>query len=206
MSILLVGCNKSSDHTGDSNDGSINEEDASSLNKDSNSTDGSEDEDSQPTVEVTTGSTELVSRKIEGMDSEVEVINYDIQPYDISYQLDTRFGEPKVHNSKISYSIQDEKYKITLEIIEATDLDRAVSNIQEDYAAEDLEEKGELENTPLEENHLKGKMQFFAYPIKGFYAYEIDDHVLVITYQYPEEGGDGMGPLLEALRKSLTVS
>ena len=44
-----------------------------------------------------------------------------------------------------------------------------------------------------------------AHPVKGFIAYEIDEHVLVITFQYPIEGADAMYPLLEDLRKSIHV-
>jgi len=62
-----------------------------------------------------------------------------------------------------------------------------------------------LESTPLEENDLVGKMQFYGDPVKGFFAYEIDEHVLVITFQYSVEGADSMHPLLEDLRKSIHV-
>jgi hypothetical protein len=94
---------------------------------------------------------------------------------------------------------------LTEGVIEHTSLEQAVSSLQERFESEGYEDKGELESTPLEENGLRGEMQFFTYPVKGFYAYEIDEHVLVITYQYPGEAEDGMHPLLESLRKSIKV-
>ena len=140
---------------------------------------------------------------------EVKVINYHIQPYGIAYQLDEAFGVPEVSSNKITYSTEYD-YKITLEMIEHTNLEKAVSNLQERFEAEGYEEvfrEGyELKSTPVEENGLIGKTQFYGdHPMEGFIVYEIDEHALVITFQYPIEGADGMNPLLESLRKSIKV-
>jgi hypothetical protein len=159
----------------------------------------------ETSMEIHTGSTETVIRNNEGQDQEIKVINYHITTYGIAYQLDEVFGVPEVINNQINYSTQYDDYKITLEMIEHTNLEKSVSNLQERFETEGFEEKFELESTPLEENELTGKMQFYVYPVKGFIAYEIDEHVLVITFQYPEEGGDGMYPLLKDLRKSIHV-
>ncbi|WP_085990982.1 hypothetical protein [Oceanobacillus senegalensis] len=80
-----------------------------------------------------------------------------------------------------------------------------VSSLQEKYEAEGYEEKGELVNAPIEENGLTGEMQYYAYPVNGFYVYGVDGHVLVITYVYPLVGGDRMLPLLEGFRKSIRL-
>jgi len=159
----------------------------------------------ETSMEIHTGSTETVIRKNEGSDQEIKVINYHIQTYGIAYQLDESFGVPEVSNNQITYSTQYNDYKITLEMMEHTNLEKSVSNLQERYETEGFEENFELESTPLEENELMGKMQFYVYPVKGFIAYEIYEHVLVITFQYPEEGGDSMYPLLEDLGKSIHV-
>ena len=161
--------------------------------------------DKDTNMEFHTGSSETIIRNVEGRDLEIEVINYHIQAYGIAYQLDEVFGVPEVSNNKITYSTQYD-YKITLEMIEHTNLEKAVSNLQERFETEGYEESFELESTPVEENGLIGKIQFFGhYPVKGFIAYEINEHALVITFQYPAEGGDGMYPLLETLRKSIKV-
>ena len=159
----------------------------------------------ETSMEIHTGSTETVIRNNEGQDQEIKVINYLITTYGIAYQLDEVFGVPEVINNQINYSSQNAGYKITLEMIEHTNLEKSVSNLQERFETEGFEEKFELESTPLEENELIGKMQFYGYPVKGFIAYEIDEHVLVITFQFSVEGADSMYPLLEDLRKSIHV-
>ncbi|MEK4404859.1 hypothetical protein MKZ26_10595 [Sporosarcina sp. FSL K6-6792] len=164
------------------------------------------DENEETNMEIHTGSSETVIRNVEGMDLEIKVINYHIQPYGIAYQLDEVFGAPKMSSNQITYSTQDDDYKITLEMIEYTNLEKAVSNLQEGFETEGYEESYELKSTPVEENGLLGKIQFYGdHPMKGFIAYEIDEHALVITFQYPIEGTDAMNPLLETLRKSIKV-
>ena len=140
---------------------------------------------------------------------EVKVINYLIQPYGIAYQMDEFLGVPEVSNNQITYSTEFD-YKISLEMIEHANLEKAVSNLQERFETEGYEESFEegyeLKSTPVEENGLIGKTQFYGdHPMKGFIAYEIDEHALVITFQYPIEGADAMNPLLKDLRKSIHV-
>ena len=164
----------------------------------------------ETSMEIHTGSTETVIRNNEGQDQEIKVINYHIPTYGIAYQLDEVFGVPEVSNNQINYSTQYDDYKITLEMIEHTNLEKAVSNLQERFETEGYEESFEegyeLKSTPVEENGLIGKTQFYGdHPMKGFIAYEIDEHALVITFQYPIEGADAMNPLLEDLRKSIHV-
>ncbi|AOV07473.1 hypothetical protein BI350_07920 [Sporosarcina ureilytica] len=188
----MFGCDMTNENPEDTNEG-VNidkEEGGISGNKEQ-----SNPNDNESIMALNTGSTETVINKVEGMDVEVKVINYVIQPYDISYQLNETFDNPEVKQNQVIYSTQNDEYNITLEI--HTNLENAISNLQESFIAEAYEEKGELESTPIEENDLKGEMQFFAY--------KIDEHVLVITYQYPVEAGDGMYPLLEALRNSIHV-
>lgn len=163
------------------------------------------EEDEESNIEILTGSTETIIRKVEGMDQEIKVINYELQPYGIAFQLDEFFGAPEVKNKQINYSDQYEDYKITLEMIEETNLEKVVMNLQEKFEAEGYDEDFGLESTPVEENGLIGKIQFYDNPVKGFIAYEIDEHSLVITFNYPVEGADGMYPLLETLRKSIIV-
>lgn len=155
--------------------------------------------------ELVTGEQVTVKRTVEGMEQEVNVIQYTIIPYDISFQLDEIFADPAVQDNKVIFSTQQDMYQITLEVIENKDLDEVVAELQKAYEEQAYDEKSSLEPTPVEENNLIGKMQYFAFPMRGFYAYQVDEHVLVITYQYPEEGGDGMIPLLEDLRRSIVV-
>lgn len=163
-------------------------------------------ENPETNMEVQTGSSETVIRIVEGSDLEVKVLNYQIQPYGIAYQLDEVFAVTEMSNNLITYSTQYDDYKITLEMIEHTNLEKTVRNLQEKFKTESYEEMFELESTPVEENGLQGNIQFYGdNPVKGFIAYEIGEHALAITFQYPVEGADAMYPLLETLRKSIKV-
>lgn len=203
LSIGLLGC------TTKDNDEQVtpNEEDEIVENNegdeiaDNNENEGEEDDFA---LVLNTLSTEKINRTIEGMDEEVEVINYEIEPYGIRYQLDESFDTPEVDQNKIVYSTGDGEYTITLEMFKDSNLEEVASDLQTQFDKETYDQVSELEDTPAEENEWDGKMQFFAYPaIDGFYAYDIAGDVLAITYHYPAEGGDGMGPLLKSLRTSI---
>ena len=176
---------------------------------DENQVDSEEVEDKETRLEIHTGSSDTVIRNVEGQNLEVKVINYDIQPYGIAYQLDEGFGVPEVSGNKIIYSTEYD-YKITVEMIEHINLEKAVSNLQEKFETEGYEESSQegygLESTPVKENGLIGRAQLYGdHPMTGFIVYEIEEHALVITFQYPLEGADAMNPLLESLRKSIKV-
>ncbi|QUW23701.1 hypothetical protein JSQ81_09460 [Sporosarcina sp. Marseille-Q4063] len=175
------------------------------VEKDAPENDENQGENQETNMEIHTGSSETVIRNVEGEDLEVKIINYHIQPYGIAYQFDEAFGVPEVSNNKITYSTEYD-YEITLEMIEHTNLEKAVSKMQERFEAEGYEENYELESTHVEENGLIGKIQFYGdHPMKGFIAYEINEQALVITFQYPIEGADAMNPILETLRRSIKV-
>ncbi len=200
LNISLFGCKNTTNIL--ENVKTAEKEDVNTISEPS-SQDG---DDKESDVDIHSSSTESVMRVIEGMSEEIHVVHYKITPYNISYQLDESFGSPEWKDNQIIYSTQNDTYQIIFEVLVHTDLEKAVTILQEEFGMDEYEEKSELENTLTEENNLKGLMQSFAYPIKGFYLYEIDNHVLAITYQYPAEGGDGMMPLLEDLRKSIHLN
>ena len=224
--LLLFGynfiSNSITDHSGESSTGNEGNQtnnnpiiddknDHEEVEKEAPENDDSEDvvEDKKTNMEIHTGSSDTVIRNVEGENLEVEVINYHILPYDIAYQFDEAFGVPEVSSNKITYSTEYD-YKITIEMIEHINLEKAVSDLQERFETEGFEESSQegygLESTPVEENGLIGKTQLYGdHPMTGFIVYEIDEHALVITFQYPIEGADAMNPLLETLRKSIKV-
>lgn len=180
---------------------------------DENQVDSEDVEDKETSLEIHTGSSDTVIRNVEGQNLEVKVINYEIKPYGIAYQLDEGFGVPEVSGNKIIYSYfftTEFDYEITLELIEHTNLEKAVSDLQERFKTEGYEESSQegfgLESTPVDENGLIGKTQLYGdHPLKGYIAYEIDEHALVITFQFSWGGADSMFPLIETLRKSIKV-
>ena len=205
LGMALFGCNVTSDTTDETKEDTIVDttEDTNEDTNEDADLDVVEDNDSNMVLH--TGSTETVIRIAEGMEQEVSVINYQIQPYNIAYQVNETFGVPKVNDNQVAYSSQEDKYQISLEIIEHTNLETVVSDLQEQFETEGYDEDFGLEDTPPEENDLKGKMQFYDSPVKGFIAYEIDEHVLAITFLYPVEAADSMSASLESLRKSISV-
>ena len=150
LSLTLIGCNTTDDQTEDGNESVENapQEDAaeetqpdSENETEENDQDSEqESEESSSQMELETGSAEKVSREIEGREDEIEVTNYEIKPYGIAYQLDTRFGAPEV-NSDIMYAMNDDEYKLTLELLEDKDLDSTVSDLQDELVMEEYEEK-----------------------------------------------------------------
>lgn len=202
LAIVLIGCQSNSDPIKDEDDNleeeiEENEREGLTLNEETGNV--------QSEILVQKVSTKTVERKIEGMDEEVQVNRYQILPYRISYQIDETFGIPDIRQNELIHSAQNDEYMITLSVIEHTDLNQVITNLQEELEIEKYEEKSELESIPPGENDWSGKMQNIHDPVKGFYTYEVDDFVLAITYEYPIESGDGMYPLLESLRKSLKL-
>lgn len=115
MSIALFGCNLKIDNKENSNEGIQNEKEAEKealKNNENESNSKDEVEDRKSNLVLNTLSTETVIRKVEGMDEEFKVIQYQIQPYNISYRLDETFGVPKVKDNEITYSNQNDEYKI----------------------------------------------------------------------------------------------
>ncbi|WP_202077818.1 hypothetical protein [Caldalkalibacillus salinus] len=217
LSFVLVGCTpntedapdqiEENDNSAEQNDesGTENENELESDQESDQEGDTSENDAENEGLEVETGSTETVTRMIEGMENEVEVVNYHLTQYGISYQLDTLFGEPEVNGQLITYTNEQGTSEVSIEIMTDTSLDEAVEELQAQLETGDYEEKGKLEDIPVAENGLEGKMQYVVYPVRGFYAYDLADHVLVISYTFPAEAGDGMYPLLESLRQSIQV-
>lgn len=214
FSVLLMACGNAESQTNnsqisdDTNDHEEEFEKEFPENDENQSNPNDVVEVNETSMEVKTGSAETVIRNSEGQDQEIKVINYHITTYGIAYQLDELFGVPEVSDNQITYSSQYDDYEITVEVMEHTNLEKAVANLQERFEAEGYEESFEegyeLKSTPVEENGLIGKTQFYGdHPIKGYIAYEIKKNVVVITFQYPMVGADAIGPLLEDFRKSI---
>lgn len=220
LSLILYGCGTTNDKIEDTNEEpteDVENEENEETEEDENTEEPEEDKDTEDqennndeqadeedNFDVITGSTETETREVEGMETEVEVVNYEIQPSEIAYQLSDDLSEPEVNDQKITH--KSGEYSITLEFLPETELPQAVSDLQEEYNEENFDDAGELEDFPKTENGLEGKMQHFTgADMEGFYVYDIDYSTLVVTYEFPVEGGDGMFPILEALGDSITV-
>lgn len=130
---------------------------------------------------------------IEGMEESTTVLEYHITSHQISYQMNEFLGNDVIEDDKIVHTSDAENVKITVEIINNTDLNDFASGLDGDQ-------------TPLdpEENSFEGIMHHESGDIaSGYYAYQINDDVLYIQFEYIIEAGDGVEPRLEKLRQSI---
>lgn len=160
----------------------------------------------QPGMMLKKTETKKEPRTIEGIKETVQVSQYQILPYQVSYELDVFFGEPKVHQNEVIYVSENEQFEIKIKINERLSFDEIVDKLQDELLTKNSHNLSELQSLPVEENNINGKMQYTTDPIQGFYVYELNYYSLIIKYKYPAVGADGMGPLLKSLRKSITIN
>lgn len=155
-----------------------------------------------PEFSVNEQGTETQTIMLEGMEEDVTVTNYVLEPYGIQYQMGDFLGNYTVDDETVRHYSDADNAWITLEVMEDASLDDVVSDIQSDYGvASETEEPAET--PPGEENQFRGIGQHFSSPPQGYYVYQIEENVLVIQYEYLIEAGDGMGPRLLAFRESI---
>ncbi|GAB3792542.1 hypothetical protein [Virgibacillus kimchii] len=160
------------------------------------------DSSEEPGFSVREGEKESKFIRIEGMEEEVTVTNYTLEPYGIHYQMEEFLNNYQVENHAVRYYTDAENAWIRLEITENTILDETVSYLQSQYTG-NFSYREEPAETPQEENRYEGVSQHFSDPPQGYYAYQIEENVLIIQYEYIIEAGDGMGPRLQQLRESI---
>lgn len=196
LGLFLISCQSSNKQINHDDHISVEQEDELSSDQ---------IENIQPDMLLKKVATKERTRTIEGMDEAVQVNQYEILPYQISYELDVFFGEPEVHQNEVIYVSENDQFEIKVEINEQMSFDETINKLQENLMTQNEKHLSELQAVPVDENNLTGKMQNTTDPMQGFYVYDLDYYVFIITYKYPVEGGDGMGPLLESLRRSIKV-
>jgi len=139
---------------------------------------------------------------IEGMEEEVTVTNYTIEPYGIHYQMEDFLGNYDVEDGAVRHYSDADNTWITLDVAEDAAIDDVISDIQSQYSG-DFNFAEEPAETSQAENAYEGISQHFSDPPQGYYAYQIGENVLIIQYEYVIEASDGMGPRLQALRESI---
>ncbi|GAA0307566.1 putative membrane-anchored protein [Gracilibacillus halotolerans] len=166
-----------------------------------------EEEDEQPTSEetgslsITEGDSSKKTILVEGMEEEELFITYTLEPYDIQFEIADYINNYEINDDQVRFYTDPSYSSITMEIKENTTPEAILPDIQQEYAANEPVE--EVNDLPTDENSYYGVFQNFYDPPQGFYLYQIGDHVFVIQYEYGIEGGDGMDPRLEVLRKSI---
>lgn len=156
-----------------------------------------------PPFSVSEQGTETQTVMIEGMENETTITNYTLEPYGIQYQIEEFLGNYTMNNQTVRHYSDADNAWVTLEVMEDASLDDVVSNVQTEYGS-DFNYTEEPADTSQDENPYEGIRQHFSDPPQGYYAYQIEENVLVIQYEYVIEAGDGMGPGLQVLRDSIT--
>ncbi|WP_164670578.1 hypothetical protein [Virgibacillus doumboii] len=164
---------------------------------------GDKDDTTDKKISVNEQGTETQTIMLEGMEEEVTVTNYVLEPYGIQYQMEEFLGNYTVSDNKVRHYSDAETAYVTMEVIEKAKLDKVVSDLQTEYNG-DYDYTEEPAETSQNETPYQGMRQHFAYPPQGYYAYQIDKHVIVIQYEYVTEAGDGMESRLQVLRESIS--
>lgn len=212
LAMLISGCNAApaeepenpdvaeqpADQSGEDNTGAQPPEEEAPQ-EDENS---AEEPSAGESLSVVKGETKEIDTMIEGMTEKVEVTEFTLMPYDISYQLRSRFGEPVIEDGQAVYT--DTMGTIALEVQPGVALEYAAATAQAKFA--DGYEPGVQTEIPAEVNSFPGVMQYFHKDGKayGYKVYEINGNALVITYSYPVEAGDGMAAVFNELETSIT--
>lgn len=161
--------------------------------------------DENETISITEGETREITILVEGMEEKTTATTYTLEPYSVQFEIAEYMNNYDIVDNKARFfndtSFDDSYSKLTMEVRENTTIDAILSEVQQEYASN--EPVQEVNDLPSDENGYVGVFQSFYDPPQGFYLYQIDNDVFVIQYQYGIEGGDGMDPRLELLRKSI---
>lgn len=161
-----------------------------------------EPEENAATFSIQENGQETDTVMIEGMEEEVTVHNFTMEPYGIQFQIEDFLSNHTVENDEVRFYSEGENAEVRFRIAESTTIESLIPHIQEEYNG-DFHHTEEPSPLPEEENPYHGMTQHFSEPPQGYYLYQIDDHVLVIQYEYIIEAADGMGPRLEKIRESI---
>jgi len=186
------------DHEGSEHDDNTdNKEPADNTNEE-----GINNTSDSPGFSVTEDGTKSKTIEVEGMEEEVTVTNYMLEPYGIHYQMEEFLGNYHIENEIIRHYSDADNTWVTFEVAEGAHIDDVVPEIQSQYSG-DFSYTEEPAETSQNENPYLGIRQHFSDPPQGYYAYQIGENVLIIKYEYIIEAGDGMGPRLQSLRESI---
>lgn len=96
-----------------------------------NETDSNDQESQQ--LSVNERGNETRSIMVEGIEEEVTVTNYTLEPYGINYQLGELFSNYTVDDNKVRYYNDADNAEVTLKVVEDASLENVASDIQSAY-------------------------------------------------------------------------
>ncbi|MFD2637747.1 hypothetical protein [Piscibacillus salipiscarius] len=131
---------------------------------------------------------------LEGMEEPTQVMEFLITPHQISYQMDQFLGNYDINENKITHTTDTGFATVIVEVINDTQLEEFAEGLEGDQTPVDPNKN------PFEgiQSHQSGEQ------VTGYYAYQVNDDVLYVQYEYGIEGGDGVGPRLELFIESIS--
>lgn len=162
----------------------------------------SDKEDSTSVFSIKENGTETDTILLEGMEEEVTVYNFTIEPYNIQFQMEEFLSNYETTEEEVRFYSGAENAEVRIQVAESTTIEDTIADVQEsyDHKFNNAEDPHAL---PADDNAYEGVTQHVSDPPEGYYLYQIDDNVLIIQYEYDIEAADGVPPRLELLRKSI---
>ncbi|GEN46105.1 hypothetical protein [Alkalibacillus haloalkaliphilus] len=156
-------------------------------------------EDVEGTLSVEEVSVDPTTILIEGMEEDTEVTTYDLQPYDITYQMDQFLSHVEVGDDSVTHHNNNDEYRVevTISVIE----DQALNETQQM-----MEEQHNISESPIDLSQFETAFEGYHQSVdigEGYFILEINSDVLMIEYSYSIEAGDGIWPRLELLINSI---
>jgi hypothetical protein len=148
-----------------------------------------------------------ITTMIEGMEEEVDVTQYRLEPFGISYVMRTDMGEPNVEAKQITYATQigDDVASVSLYVIADMSLDEVAGAMKDWFDQHQVNITAPVQDIVNEATSYPGKLQYGQKSLAfvGYEAYQIDDVVLLTLNRYPFEAADGMSAVIHELVSSL---
>jgi hypothetical protein len=148
-----------------------------------------------------------ITTMIEGMEEEVDVTQYRLEPFGINYVMRTDMGEPNVEANQVTYATQigDDVASVSLFVIADMSLDEVAGTMQNWFDHQQVNITAPVQNIVNEATSYPGKLQYGQKSLAfvGYEAYQVEDVVLLTLNRYPFEAGDGMSAVIHELVSSL---
>ncbi|GAB2556067.1 hypothetical protein [Gracilibacillus alcaliphilus] len=135
-------------------------------------------------LSIVKGETEETSIIIEDTEQTTMVTHYSIEPYRFSYQIDTLFGTPEIDGQTVTYIAETGEASVSLQVEPYT----TIEQVQYDYE-QHTDQTDAIDILTEDDYPYDGLHQYQNQPPQGDYFLQVDQHVLVIHYQYEEKIG-----------------
>ena len=126
-----------------------------------------------------------------------ELTNYVIEPYNISYQLDDSFQLANSDNQSIIYTTESKDAEISLQVDTYTTIEQVQYHYEQAVEAEEIDTLSALDYP------YDGLHQYRNSPLQGQYFFQINQHVLVIQYQYDGQDQEELTTIIDHLAHSI---